>query len=296
MADRSMQEIRSSYAGQLLAAAGIPADPPLLAAFASVPREHFTGAPPWELRGGGREHAALSSDPADLYRDVLVTLDADKGLNNGSPSLHAAGLHALVPRTGETALHIGAGTGYYSAILAELVGPEGRVVAVEVDAVMAARARRCLRPWANVELFEGNGADWPRRPADIVYVNFAVDRPAERWVDMLASGGRLLFPLGVPAGPARGSAPTYSARAGYLLVTRTPQGLAARFLQGVSFVWSAAIPLADDESHARLGAALRRGGGAAAVRSLRWKTPQVAGEWYSEEDWGLSTEPPGGGV
>jgi hypothetical protein len=42
----------------------------------------------------------------------------------------------------------------------------------------------------------------PETPADGVYVNFAVSRPADRWVDGLSPGGRLVFPLGVP-GPQR---------------------------------------------------------------------------------------------
>jgi protein-L-isoaspartate(D-aspartate) O-methyltransferase len=37
-------------------------------------------------------------------------------------------------------VHIGAGTGYYTAILACLVGPSGKVTGIEVDASLAARA------------------------------------------------------------------------------------------------------------------------------------------------------------
>tara|TARA_R110002020_G_scaffold39677_7_gene117647 strand:- start:1429 stop:2316 length:888 start_codon:yes stop_codon:yes gene_type:complete len=292
MAQRSNQALREAYARATLAWAGVT-DSALERAMAAVPREDFLGDPPWQVRGWGHDQAPLTSDPSDIYADVLVTLDAGKGLNNGSPSLHAAGLHALAPRPGETAVHIGAGTGYYSAILAEMLGPSGHVRAVEVDPDMAARAKACLRPWGTIEPVCGNGADEPRAPVDIVYVNFAVDRPADRWIEMLKPGGRLLFPLGVPAEPGGPGGPLYSARAGYLLVTRTPDGFAARFLQAVSFVWSEGIAPMDDDSHARLRHAMRRGGGALTVRSLRWKTPPRPGEWYSEPDWGLSADPPG---
>jgi len=44
---------------------------------------------------------------------------------------------------GEHVVHIGAGVGYYTAILAKLVGAEGRVTAIEFDAELAARAK-CL--------------------------------------------------------------------------------------------------------------------------------------------------------
>ena len=157
---------------------------------------------------------------------------------------------------------------------------------------LAERARHCLGDYPTVELVESNGADWPREPVDIVYVNFAVDRPADKWIEMLKPGGRLLFPLGVPADSLHVGGPAYSDEAGYLMVTNTPDGYAARFLERVAFIWSQAIPRADPQSHTRLAAALKRGGGTRFVRSLRWKTTPRADEWYSGGDWGLSVDPP----
>jgi protein-L-isoaspartate(D-aspartate) O-methyltransferase len=45
---------------------------------------------------------------------------------------------------GEQVLHLGCGTGYYTAIIAELVGSAGRVTAVEIDATLARKARAAL--------------------------------------------------------------------------------------------------------------------------------------------------------
>ena len=61
-------------------------------------------------------------DPAFLYQDTLVALDADRGINIGEPTLHARCLDALALREGETVLHVGAGAGYYTALLAHLSG------------------------------------------------------------------------------------------------------------------------------------------------------------------------------
>ena len=105
-------------------------------AFAAVPRETFAGPPPWTLfdpEGGGTTKLD-GSDTAPLYDDVLVVLDRAKGINNGSPSLHALMLHHLAVAPGDRVLHIGIGAGYYTALLAELAGPPGRVTAVEYDA------------------------------------------------------------------------------------------------------------------------------------------------------------------
>ena len=68
---------------------------------------------------------------------LVIALDSARGVNNGSPSLHAKLFEALAPKPGERIAHVGAGAGYYSAILAELVGPAGQVTAVEFDAALA---------------------------------------------------------------------------------------------------------------------------------------------------------------
>jgi hypothetical protein len=68
-------------------------------------------------------------------------------LNNGQPWLHAKLIAAATPRPGEHAVHIGAGLGYYTAILAHMVGESGQVTAIEFDGslALAGNAERCAR-------------------------------------------------------------------------------------------------------------------------------------------------------
>ena len=120
MTDRIARR-RRAYAAEIARRAGI-SDPRIEAAFASVPREDFAGSPPWRIGSGGLFGQSSSSDPARLYEDVLVAIDAERGINNGQPSLHAQSIAALELKEGETVVQIGAGAGYYTAILAELVG------------------------------------------------------------------------------------------------------------------------------------------------------------------------------
>ena len=161
-------------------------------AFAEVRREDFLPPPPWTIY---REGAALtSSDPESLYRDVLVAIDVEKGINNGQPSLHAQWLSAIEPLPGERVLHVGCGGGYYSAILAALVGPEGHVLAFEIEPAVAALARRALAGRPNVEVREGSGAAGPFEKVDVIYVNAAAGAPERAWIEALAPGGRLIFP------------------------------------------------------------------------------------------------------
>src|ERR1041384_5389649 len=134
--------VRRAYAKQVLSAAGV-ADERVEDAFAAVRREAFLGPGPWPIfRFWGPVNYAMSpsADPVYLYTDDLVGILPDRHVNNGQPSLHAHLIAAAAPAPGEHAVHVGAGGGYYSAILAELVGSAGLVTAIELDAGLAARA------------------------------------------------------------------------------------------------------------------------------------------------------------
>jgi protein-L-isoaspartate(D-aspartate) O-methyltransferase len=93
-----------------------------------------------------------SNDPAFLYQDILIAIAPERHINNGEPSLHAICLTALNITEGETIIHIGAGTGYYTAILAGLVGKHGSVLAYEVEQDLAQRATKNLSAWTNVSV------------------------------------------------------------------------------------------------------------------------------------------------
>lgn len=280
---------RQIYARQILAKAGVNADARLLAAFATVPREDFVGPPPWVYNDFRNYRELASTDPLALYQDVLVGLDTARGVNNGMPSLHAGGLHALGIRDGETVAHLGAGTGYYTAIIAELVGPSGRVIAVEYDEALAQKARQNLAGYANVELVRGDATEWPKEDADVIYANFALDHPPAAWIENLAVSGRALFPLGYPA-VENGRSSGFTGRAGFLMIDRRAKGFGAKFLQPVSFVWAEGQRPPAPGRHEGLAEAFRSRR-AYQVRSLRWhEPPKGEGEWYGEADWGLSFE------
>ena len=67
-------------------------------------------------------------------------------------ALAGAVLAALAPRPGETALDLYCGAGLFAGLLAEAVGPDGRVIGIEQDAAAVRDARYNLRsaPWARV--------------------------------------------------------------------------------------------------------------------------------------------------
>ncbi|MBA1155255.1 protein-L-isoaspartate O-methyltransferase family protein [Microvirga mediterraneensis] len=287
--EHELAVIRRAFAKQIMALSGTEADAPLEEAFAAVPRERFLGDPPWQMSRVPRGYeAVLSHDPAVLYQDTLFALLSHRGVNNGSPSLHARWLHAMALREGERVAHLGAGSGYYTAIMAQLVGSQGHVYAVEFDSALAERARASLSDTSNVTVIEGDGAEWPREGVDAVYVNFSVERPADAWIDCLQADGRLIFPLGVPRPKPSPSGGTHSLYGAGLCVTRKNDDLSVRCLGPASFVCAEGRLSPGGPEREVLHAAFERSG-IEFVRSLIWKRNAPPGRcWFTGSGWALS--------
>lgn len=188
--------VRRAYAKQTMAAARI-LNPRIEAAFAAIPREDFLGPGPWQImRMLGAGYAETpAADPVYLYVDLVIGLVPERRLNNGQPSFHAALLNSVDIKEGGHVVHVGAGTGYYTAIMAHLAGSAGRVTAIEFDPDLAARARETLAPFSNTTVLEADGTTAAFDSADVIYVNAGVTRLMPTWLDGLKEGGRLLFPL-----------------------------------------------------------------------------------------------------
>jgi len=190
------------------------ASPALVEAYARVRREDFLGAPPWQI--GSPETRALSlsgmvrlsyvptEDPRDLYHNVLVALDPAKDINNGQPSALARWIDALELKPGDRAYHLGCGVGYYTAIMAEVVGPTGSVVAIDANSDLAARAKENLASYAHVAVHAADGATFDPRECDAMLVNAGVTHPNSLWLDNLRDHGRIVVPITMAATPTLG--------------------------------------------------------------------------------------------
>ncbi len=193
--------VRQAFAEELRYVAHIRLDA-VIAAFAAVPRERFLGSPPWRVydQDTGEYWTVPLADPAAAYHNVLFAIDTDRGINNGQPEFWARLFDRLGIRAGETVVHVGAGLGYYTAIIAELTGPTGHVLAIEVDAELAKQARANLAGIGNVQLETADGSSFDPGLADVVVVNAGATHPLPLWLDILRPGGRLLLPLTPDAG------------------------------------------------------------------------------------------------
>jgi protein-L-isoaspartate(D-aspartate) O-methyltransferase len=98
---------RRFYAELITTSVGAAKNERLKHAFASTPRERFTGTGPWKVFAGGNYVETPTDDPAFLYQDVVVALAPERRINNGQPILHAISLAALNVKQGEKVLHVG---------------------------------------------------------------------------------------------------------------------------------------------------------------------------------------------
>src|SRR5262249_29778480 len=244
--------------------------------FSAVPREDYVGSGPWPVFIGSGYLQTISSDPRLLYQDIVIGLAPDRGINNGQPSLHARCLAACMPPAGETIVHVGAGTGYYTAVLGHLAGSNGRVFGLEIETDLAERARNNLAHLPNVSVSAASAAEGSLPACDLVYVNAGATHPLPSWLDALNVGGRLIFPLTPNEGFGC-----------MLLVTRT-----AKNAYGASIVTRAAfipcIGVRDEATSRAIATALERQS-LKSVRSLRRDDSPDETAWCVGSGWWLST-------
>ncbi|MCR9219772.1 MAG: methyltransferase domain-containing protein [Alphaproteobacteria bacterium] len=179
---------------------GVPGAERVIRAFEAVPREAHVGPGPWTLTSplhGMARSRTPDADPAHLYHCVLIALDPARGINIGEPSLWARLLSRAGPPSGARVLQVGAGSSYFTAVLAELVGPRGAVVGYETDPALAAMAERALAERPNV-LVRAGDATRPAAsdgPFDFIVAFAGVTHPVRAWAEALAPGGTLLLPV-----------------------------------------------------------------------------------------------------
>lgn len=154
-------------------------DERVLEAMARVPREEFV-----------RE-----VDRSVAYVDRALPIGLGQTISQ--PLIVAMMTEALELAGGERVLEVGTGSGYQTAILAELAQWVGTVERLPEFAESAHRVLANLG-YANVEFHvAGEKLGWPEKgPYDSIMVTAAAPQVPDRLLDQLVLGGRLVIPVG----------------------------------------------------------------------------------------------------
>jgi len=154
-------------------------DARLIDAMARVPREKFVDE---SLR-------------SEAYADRALSIGCGQTISQ--PYIVALMTQALDLRGNERVLEIGTGSGYQTAILAELAG---EVVSVERHEALSRQAAQRLAElgYARVKLVVADGTlGWPAdAPYDRILVAAAAATAPQHLIEQLAPGGILVIPLG----------------------------------------------------------------------------------------------------
>jgi protein-L-isoaspartate(D-aspartate) O-methyltransferase len=178
MSDAALQREKLKMLRQHLKARGI-ADPRVIDAMARIPRERFVDE---SLR-------------AEAYADRALGIACGQTISQ--PYIVALMTQALALRGDERVLEIGTGSGYQTAILAELAGD---VVSIERYEALSrqAAARLAELGYDRVKLVVADGTlGWPAgAPYDRILVAAAAGTIPQPLIEQLAPGGILVIPLG----------------------------------------------------------------------------------------------------
>ena len=120
------------------------------------------------------------------------------GQTNSQPTTVLNQITLLDVHPGQRVLDVGAGSGWTTAILARLVGPDGQVTGVEIDAELARWGAGNVAvygmEWAALELAQPGILGWPdSAPYDRILVSAEATEIPSSLVDQLAEDGLMVL-------------------------------------------------------------------------------------------------------
>ena len=157
-------------------------DRKVIEAFRKIPREEF-------IEKSRREES---------YGDYPLPIG--EGQTISQPTTVAIMTQALELNEGHKVLEVGSGSGYQAAIIAEITGPEGKVITTEIVPELAELAQNNIKKIGlkNVEilLHDGSKGYAKEAPYDRILVAAASPKIPKPLIDQLKEDGIIIIPVG----------------------------------------------------------------------------------------------------
>ena len=149
------------------------------------------------IRNIPRHYFVPDSQKSEAYENTPIPIMKNQTISQ--PSVVARMTEWLELKDGQKVLEIGSGSGWQSAIIADLVG-SGKVFTLERHSKLANFAKKNLGKIGikNVEIIHGDGnLGLPEKsPFDRIMITAACKKVPEKLLDQLSNGGLLLAPIG----------------------------------------------------------------------------------------------------
>ena len=131
---------------------------------------------------------------------INAPLHIGYGQTNSQPLTVAFMLEVLEPQEGDRILDVGSGSGWQTALLADIVGDQGHVYGIERIAELKDFGEQNARKYnfVNITVTHGDGTKGLRAyaPYDKIIVAAAAQEIPQSLIDQLRVGGRLVIPVG----------------------------------------------------------------------------------------------------
>lgn len=145
-----------------------------------------------------RKDFVLAAFRSDAYEDVPLPILKEQTISQ--PTTVVMMLEFLELKSGMNVLEIGTGSGYNAALMAEIVGPKGKVITTETikDLVEFAKENLKQAKIKNVKVIHTDGSKgWPTNaPYDRIICTAAAPKIPEVYIKQLKEGGIIVIPVG----------------------------------------------------------------------------------------------------
>ncbi len=182
-----------------LIADGYLKTPAIIEAFNAIDRKDFVRAAP--VNGASLAPLGREENINEAYGNYPLAIGFEQTISQ--PLTVAFMLELLEPKTGEKILDVGAGSGWQTAMLAKIVGEQGKIFAVERIPELKKFAEENISKYEFIEkgivkILEGDGSKGltEEAPYDKIIAAATAEEIPQAWKDQLKMGGRIVAPVG----------------------------------------------------------------------------------------------------